>query len=1028
MTEAGAVFIALQKLYDPHTNEKDRKQCDNLLQCFQQSPDAVYFCIRCLHEPISATLSATPLTQAMLVFSASTIYRIVSCKIHSPFNLQNQSSDVMLGKFAEICQQLWNLLTKSGALLDQYSVRNQISASVAILLLRCIHGYSCAATIEKKTLRVIGMIEELVQNQTYQRDDTDLNSVITTNCAILLTLKSFTEENSNNRLRLGKQKRAEYEFMIQEDSKYVIQHVLCPIIAQMNSIPENFHSVLVYSLSLKCLANWLEVGRIPAGLICEIDLVSWIFTQASTLSSVEDPFDVIQVCIQIAVKDTSFTLIEIIARHFVIFGDRILNRGIDDSTEATLSIFTNAAVSAGQSFLSLFIDFTLLTPSAYLVYDFLELMLGITMHTGLETATLTMEFWIDFEAYFHGKDEAYSTELDTFSSRLWSGLVERTEFPENFLTLSATAREQFVAFRSATRNFFRSSASVTRAREDKFISSVVLQIFDQFEIRDDTRHSSAWWRRTEVLVHALSAVSKCIREEDTSIIPRLFEYFAQEESMHPSLCRIIIIFLGVSASWFARNPTYLETHALNIWLKSFTIDESYDILAASASRPTDHIGLVALKKLVSRCGKYMLNPHWLNALLALFRSYYHPAIAKPQMKVDIVMIVESLAALLSNASYVEASLILDQIVAHVIDDMQSHQHLSDGMVPSVCSLYEHLGIFAASIPQKVGENGVHPVLNTLQCRWELLEGLLRTYDNSDHVNEKLYAMLIQIFQNLRSQASGFVCSMLPYLIDRFTHTRAGAILHVLKSALSSYPGDEASNELLKQILVRVVEDTTETNPERMDDTAELWIEFFDFVIAIGSSRPNILAKSQKLELLLHLVVPALESCQNLELARMILQFMLEVGSWYKEGLRIPTDQRNSSETDEKMMLCQQIQFVLIERGLLYQVLATLLLTAGACLPFKFLEIVTEAIRSCWLCFGSDHSNDLLTKLLMDERFLGSQVAPEMRATFLATISREECVQNPRKFRRVMVSFCDHFRKYQARKGTHLNRDFTFSTM
>lgn len=1027
MTEAEGVFIALQKLYDPLTTDKERKQCDNLLQCFQQSPDAVYFCIRCLYEPISGSPSASPLTQVMRVFAASTIYRIVSYEVNTAHNLQNQSSDVIPGKSAAICQQLWNLLTEPGALLDEYSVRNQISASIAILLLRCMHEYPYAVNEEKSTPRLIKMIEELIQNQTHQRDESDLTSVVTTNCAILLTLKSFTEENRSNRLKLGKEKRAECECMIQEDSHYVLQHVLCPIIAQINEIQQSSHSVLVYFLSMKCLANWLEAGKITAKLICETNLIPWAFNQASILSSVEGAFDVIQGCIQIAVKDTNLSLIEIITEHFVIFGEHISKQRPEDSREATLSIFTNAMVSSGQAFLTILIDFTLLTDSAYLVYKFLELLLDITVCTKLEIATLTMDFWMDFEAYFHGKDEDYSFELSLFSSRLWNGLLQRTEYPEDFLTLSITAREQFSSFRSAARNFFRSSASVTRAREDKFISSLVFQIIDQFEIRDDRRHSSAWWRRTEVLVHALSAVSKCICEADTIIIPRLFHCFAEEELMHPTLCQIIIVLLGVSSPWFARNPSYLETYAFKIWYKSFQFDMKHDTFTSSICRQSDHVGLISLKKLVSRCGKYMLNAQWINALLALFQSHY-PTTDKAQTNMNIVLIVEAFATLLSNASYVEASMFLDQVIAHILLDMEGHQHFSAEMIRALRNLYEYLGIFAKSIPQRVSQEAIHPVLSVLQCRWKMLESMLQTYESSDHVNEQLYAMLIEIFESLRSLASGFASIMLPYLISRYTQTRVGVILRVLKSALCSYATDETSNELLQQMFVEVVRVTIETCPGSMDNTAEIWINFFNFVIAIGSSRPNILAKSKQLESVLSLVVPALKNCQNLELAKTILLFMLEVGSWYKEGLRIPMDHRKNSETNEKIVLCQQIQFVLIDKGLLYQVLATLLHTAGKCLPFDFLKVVVEAIRSCWLCFGSDHINDLVKVLLMDDRFLGSQVAIETRTAFLATISREDCVQNPRKFRRVIVSFCDHFTKYQARKSTHLYRDSTISAM
>jgi hypothetical protein len=108
-----------------------------------------------------------------------------------------------------------------------------------------------------------------------------------------------------------------------------------------------------------------------------------------------------------------------------------------------------------------------------------------------------------------------------------------------------------------------------------------------------------------------------------------------------------------------------------------------------------------------------------------------------------------------------------------------------------------------------------------------------------------------------------------------------------------------------------------------------------------------------------------------------------------------------------------IQTLFFEKDVQYHMLAALFNAAAGGMPPTLLEKVAEAVRSCWLYFGRQRSEELLQRLLADDGYLGPHVAARFRGEFAVNISKPECIENSRKFKRVLGAFCDHFRRNLA---------------
>lgn len=535
-----------------------------------------------------------------------------------------------------------------------------------------------------------------------------------------------------------------------------------------------------------------------------------------------------------------------------------------------------------------------------------------------------------------------------------------------------------------------------------------------------------WWKRTEVYVHALSALSKSIREDDTSLIPQLFEYLSRSEPSHPALARTTTIFLGVMGHWFARNPRFLRVFAFRILSQSFEM---------SASHPTypfrmrlhgeDHIGAVALKKLSQRCGHAFFEPAWLDAMLSLYRtSRVSVASAIPGKQAtmltgnSVVMVVESIAHVVATVPYSDAVPVIDQLSATMFLDLATRFPVltpdDDACAELVCEVFEHLHVLAVTIPPQINQDVPHPVLCALRTHWDVLEGILRVYGATEDVVEAFCRLLVALFDSIRSQALELATAIMPHVLAQFARSYDGSFLAVIKSIIACAGDDAESVASLTRVVVIVTECALAhiAAADSVDERAALIVALLDLARNVGAHRPVILVHSNQLESLLALVLHALKS-QNPDVGFAALDFLADVGAWYGEVLRIPADLLRSGELEGPVQLHQLIRTLFFEKDVQYHLLVALFNAAGGSMPPALLERVAEVVRSCWACFGRQRSEELIQRLLADDAFVGSRVAARARSEFAGTIAKPECIENSRKFKRVLTAFCDHFRKSLA---------------
>ncbi|KAG6609336.1 Nuclear transport regulator [Phytophthora cinnamomi] len=112
--------------------------------------------------------------------------------------------------------------------------------------------------------------------------------------------------------------------------------------------------------------------------------------------------------------------------------------------------------------------------------------------------------------------------------------------------------------------------------------------------------------------------------------------------------------------------------------------------------------------------------------------------------------------------------------------------------------------------------------------------------------------------------------------------------------------------------------------------------------------------------------------QNPEVGAATLDFLLELGSLYGQILRTPEALLHGPEFAGKLLLHQQIQTLFFEKDVQYHVLFALFNAAAGGMSPNLMEKIAEVVRSCWVYFGRQRSEELIHRLLSDSNFLGSQ--------------------------------------------------------
>uniref|UniRef100_K3W788 Exportin-1/Importin-beta-like domain-containing protein n=1 Tax=Globisporangium ultimum (strain ATCC 200006 / CBS 805.95 / DAOM BR144) TaxID=431595 RepID=K3W788_GLOUD len=1008
--EVSVVSEALSQLYNPLSSPRMRRRADSLLQNFQRTPEAAQTTLRVLQAPIVDKES--PQLKAERAFAASTIYFTVASYVRK-YKLENpalwtederQQHEALSKEFGVLCQEVWNIMTGPNGIAEEFNVQTHLALTIAVILLR-FHEQHSESTI-------VAAVEWLVQNQVNPIQD-DVTSNLT-NFAILLTLKVIPEEVENKRVKFSKTKRAQCEVMVHQSAPYVVKTVL-PTLAR--AIDADDKQVRLRGLLLKCFSSWVEYGNVPPTLIMESGLLDRAFQETMYPAFSEDALLVIREVVRACNNNACIPLMELVMKNFVLLGKHIVERlATNDAVGYCLKGCAVAMAECGQSFIMYFVDCTLDLQPGSLVYEFLDTILYFTAMNDLDISNETMNFWIDFRAYISGKHERRIADFEAFISRLLSILIERTEFPDDYESFPAAARERFMSYRNDVRAVFRSLATVTQASEDKFIVDAIHVIFRQYELYDAGHATPTWWKRTEVYVHALSALSKSIREEDTSLIPHLFELLARKEPSHRALLRTVTIFLGVMGHWFARNPSFLSVFAFEIISQSFEIPESHPTFPFRL-REEDHLGTVALKKLTHRCGAHFFNQRWLDAMLNLYRTNRATKGTKTACLDgnSLQLIVESVAYVVATVPYKDAVPVIEELCAIMFHDLAARFPTlnadDDECVEFLCVLFAHLHVLAVKIPPQINQEVPHPLLRALQTHWTVIEGILRIFGTTEDVIGTFCGMLVALFDSIRSQALDLAAAIMPHLLEQFTRSFDGSFLNVIKSIIACAGDDDGSMASLTHVLVIVVESALShlATVDNADESAALIVSLLDLARRCGSQRPVILVRSNQLEALLVLVLHSLKS-QNPEVGQATLDFLLEVGSWYGEVLRTPPELLRSSEWEGKLELHQLIRTLFFEKDVQYHLLVALFNAAGGSMPPNLIERVAEVVRSCWVCFGRQRSEVLIHRLLADDGFVGAHVAVRARNEFAGTISKPECIENSRKFKRVLTAFCDHFRK------------------
>jgi hypothetical protein len=519
-------------------------------------------------------------------------------------------------------------------------------------------------------------------------------------------------------------------------------------------------------------------------------------------------------------------------------------------------------------------------------------------------------------------------------------------------------------------------------------------------------------------VHALSALSKSIREEDTSLVPRLFECLSRKAPSHRALMRTVTIFLGVAGHWFARHPEFLSTFAFKIISNGFECSQDDSGFPFSQYGLEDHVGAVALRKLTLRCGSHFFNPLWMDALVNLYRSNRAAVGGSPGPCLtgnSSKLIVDSICHVLTTVSYKDALPVVEELGSIMFSDFASrYSQLSaddEGSVEFLCEMFSHLLVLSTRIPLQVDQEVPHPVLCVLQKHWNVLETILRVYGCCEEVAEQLCALLVGVLESLRSQALELASAMMPPLLDQFSLSHDGSYLSVIKSIIGCAGDDEATAVSLTRVMVIVCESSMSkiASDGSVDEHPGLTVALFSLVATCGTHHPSILVQSNQLEGVLALALHAFKS-QNPDVGAATLDFLLELGSLYGQILRTPESLLQGSEFAGKLLLHQQIQTLFFEKDVQYHVLFALFNAAAGGMSPNLMEKIAEVVRSCWVYFGRQRSEELIHRLLSDSNFLGSQVSERARSEFLNYISTPTCVENSRKFKRVLNAFCDHFKR------------------
>ncbi|ETN05205.1 hypothetical protein, variant [Phytophthora nicotianae INRA-310] len=1011
------VSEALHQLYSPLSSPRVRRRADSLLQQFQRSPEASQTALVVLQKPIvdAGNTEHNALLRAKRAFSASTLYFTVASyirkyKMDDPSNWTPEDRaqhEMVVKEFGQMAQDVWNVLTGPNGTQEELHVQTHLALTIAVILLR-FHEPQGDTT-------VVGAVEWLVQNQKHPIGECVTAAL--TNFAVLLTLKVIPEEVDNKRVKFSKNKRVQCEDMVQQCAAHVVRSVLPSISTAIDASEEQAQ---LKGLLLQAFASWVEHGTVPPPVIIESGLLDRAFGEALVPAYSVHALQVVREVVRACRHDEHVQLMELVMHNFVVLGKQVQERiaASEKSLDFCLADCARALSECGQAFIVYFVDYTLDMRPGSLVYEFLDAILFFTSLNNLDISNETMEFWIDFRTYISGKHEERMYVFETFISRLLIILIERTQYPEGFEAFPEAAKEGFFLYRSEVRNVFRALATVTVASEDKFIVDAMHAIFQQY---DDADSGSAlpvnWWQRTEVYVHALSALSKSIREEDTSLVPRLFEYLSRKQPSHRALLRTVTIFLGVSGHWFAKHPEQLSTSAFRIISNGFESqnDPGYPFTQHGIE---DHVGAVALRKLTLRCGSHFFNPLWMDALVNLYSSN-RAAVGGPSgsclMGNSAKLIVDSICHVLTTVSYKEALPVVEELGAIMFADLAArYSQLNaddESSVEFLCEMFNHLLVLATRIPVQMDQETPHPVLCVLQKQWEVLETILRVYGCCEEVAGQFCALLVGVFESLRSQALEMASAIMPALLEQFSRSYDGSYLSVIKSIIGCAGDDEATAVSLARVMIIVCESSMSkiAADGSVDEHPGLTIALFSLVITCGTHHPSILVQSNQLEGVLSLALHAFKS-QNPEVGAATLDFLLELGSLYGQILRTPENLLQGPEFAGKLLLHQQIQTLFFEKDVQYHVLFALFNAAAGGMPPNLMEKIAEVVRSCWVYFGRQRSEELIYRLLSDSNFLGSQVSERARTEFLNYISTPTCVENSRKFKRVLNAFCDHFKR------------------
>lgn len=1015
--QVSVVAEALHQLYSPQSTPRLRRRADSLLQRFQRSPEASITALHVLQTPIpvdETDPARVALLKAERVFAASTLYFTVASytrkyKLEDVVqwtDAERLQHDSITKEFGMLCQQIWDVLTGPNAVLEEQNVRTNLALAIAVILLR-FHEQHSESTF-------VGAVEWLVSNQL--RPMVEGAPCDITNFAILLTLKLIPEEVDNKRVKFTKVKRTECDMMVQQAAPHVIQNVL-PTIAKTIDASES--QSRLRGLLLQCTASWVEHGNVPVSLLLESGLLSRAFRETQTPAFMENAFEVIREVVRACRSDTQVPLMVYVMTEFVQLGRHVRQRVESGAVQEVAFLLKQCATAiseCGQAFITYFVEYTVDDASAALVFEFLDTVLFFTSWPDIEISNETMMFWIDFRQYISGKHEQRMLEFERFISRLLNILIERTQIPDGFEATSPVVKEQFGAYRNDVRAVFRSLATVSSASEDRFIVDAIHAVLHQYELADAGHVDASWWRKTEVYIHALSALAKSMREDDLSLVPRVFEYLSRDEPTHGALQRTTTIFLGVASHWFAKNPSFIDAFAFKILSKTLSISEEHANSIFPMREEEDHVGFVALRKLANRCGVHLFKPMWIDSILQLYRMNLVGQRRKGRL-IDgsVSLIVESVASIVSRVSYKDATPAVDQLCAIMFEEYITRYGAmnpdDDDSVEFLATILHHLTVLAMQIPPQIDQEAPHPVLMVLQKHWPLMESILRAYGDNEEVMEMFCGVLVGLFENVRFQALDLAGAIMTHLLEQFARTFDSNILKVVKGVIACAGDDEETMTSLTRVFVILVETSLSKIAAggSVDENPALVVALFDLVSACGSMWPVILVQSNQFEALLALILHALKA-QNPEVCASTLDLLKEIGSWYGEVQRIPREQLLTGEFDGKLKLFQLIQALFFEKDVQYHLVVALFQAAGGSMPPTQLDNIAEVLRSCWTYFGRQRSDELMQRLVSDDGFLGTQVPPRTRGEFVSTISRPECTDNSRKFRRVLSAFCDHFRK------------------